>query len=146
MTERHKIIYRNICTSAAENSFNIWWWKGREWERVSNKAHIPFHTNNKWIKVPSIYAEKTYVGVFPCSLIGKSHIGHKPEPTVRVAAPPHPPRTHTLIGWGVLYHFHFTVCDKWVKGERRVWLAECSNAVLFIMPRSRALCLKFHSN
>ena len=57
------------------------------------------------------------------------------------------PPLHALMGWGVLYHFHFAVWDKWVeKGERRVWLAEWSDAVLFITPWSRALCLKFHSN
>lgn len=82
VTERHKIIYRNICTSAAENTFNIWWWKGSEGERVSNNTHIPLHKNNKWIKALSIYAEKTYIGVFPFTVIAESHrpIGHQPEP------------------------------------------------------------------
>lgn len=49
------------------------------------------------MKVPSTYAEKTYAGVLPYSLIGKSHMGHQPEPTARAAGSP-PARTDGLRG------------------------------------------------
>lgn len=71
---------------------------------MSNKTHTPLQKNNKWMKAPSIYAEKTYAGVLPYSLIGKSHMGHQPEPTARAAGSPHP---HTLIGWGGSVPFSF---------------------------------------
>lgn len=80
---------------------------------MSNNTHIPLHKNDKWIKAPSIYAEKTYIGVFPFTVIAESHrpIGHQPEPKEceREVSP-------TLIGCGVLDHY-CTVCDKRVKRE-----------------------------
>lgn len=84
--------------------------------RVSNKTHIPFHKNNEWITAVSVYAERTDMVVFLCSLIGKPHIGHQPEPTGRAAGSTAPLLTPTDwlgAGGGVLYHFHFTVSDKW---------------------------------
>lgn len=82
VTERHKITYRNICTSAEESTSHISRLRGNRWKKTSSKNHIPSHKNYEWITAQPVCAEKTYVSVYACSLIGKSHIDHQAEATL----------------------------------------------------------------
>lgn len=59
-----------------------------------------------------LYKEDMRESLF-ARLIGKSHIGHQAEHTVKAAGIADPPAHAERLG--VLHHFHFTVGDKWVK-------------------------------